>query len=156
MIVFFVLLSLFVFPNPTMACEVKPHAKKYMEQIQNVFGGEKPDLVIEKGSDEETLAFYDREDKAIHIYKGDYKGACEDNLPTLRVVIAHEYAHHLNSKIRNIAWIEGRENLAETSEHAIADAIWGSAKVTYDADLDPQYLQQYQKIFTYVKTKMNR
>ncbi|EKE25734.1 MAG: hypothetical protein ACD_5C00050G0004 [uncultured bacterium] len=153
MIFIFISLML-IFPDIAAACDPKPHAKKYINQIRDVFGGEKPGLVIEEDSSEEILAFYDREEKIIHIYKDDYKGSCEENLPKLRVVIAHEYAHHLNSKIRKIAPIDGRENLAETAEHAIANAIWGEDKVVFDDDLNQQYLQQYKKIFSHVKSKI--
>lgn len=145
---------LLAIPSTALACDPKPHAKKYVNQIHDIFGGERPSLVIEKGSSKKIVAFYDREEESIHIFKDDYKGSCEDNLSTLKVVVAHEYAHHLNSKIKKIVWIDGRENVADVAEHAISDAVWGNENVLFDDDLDPVYLSQYQKIFNYVKSKM--
>lgn len=152
--VFVLSILFFVVPGISLACDPKPHAKKYINQIDAIFGGEKPGLVVERGSDSEVAAYYDRDTAIIHIYKGDYEGSCEENLPYLRTVIAHEYAHHLTSKIKKVAWISGRENLADVGEHAISDAVWGSENVSFDDDLDAKYASQYGKLFRYIKNKM--
>ncbi len=141
----------FLMPKISLACEPKSYAKEYINQIHAVFGGDKPALVVEKGINKKIVAFYN-EETGIHIFKGDYKGACEDTLPYLKSVIAHEYAHHISSKIKKVVWIAGRENLAEVGEHAIADGIFGD-EVFYDNDLNEKYAVEYEKILNFIENK---
>lgn len=150
----FLSISVLVFafaPNVSYACDPKPHAKRYINRINDVLGGEKPNLVIEDGVSDKAIAFYDKE-TGIHIYRDDYEGLCVSNLPYLKSVIAHEYAHHISSKLKRVAWIAGRENVADVGEHAIASAIWGES-VYFDGDLDEKYSQQYDKLLKYVQIK---
>ena len=133
------LAALIFMPLSAKACDVRPYAKSYIESINNVFGGTKPKLIVEKGNNEEIAAFYDG--TAIHIYKRDYKGNCADEIPYLKSVIAHEYAHHAAAKLRPFTKLRG-EDLAYLAEHAIGDAILGD-DVEYDNDEDLDHPTAY-------------
>lgn len=156
MLVILLLLGILLVPQSSFACNPKSHAKTYIDQIHAILGGDKPDLEVEDGNDGDVVAFYDRSEEIIHIYEDDYNGLCEDNLPYLRSVIAHEYSHHLTTRLKNIALITGRENIANVGEHAIADAVWGADRVVYDDILDPQFSSQYDKIFSFIINKIEK
>lgn len=132
----FVVLGIALFmPFSAKACEMRPYAQSYIDSIHRVFGGTKPKLVIEKGSNKVEAAFYDG--KAIHIYKNDYKGKCVNETPYLKSVIAHEYAHHLSGKLRTVTNLKG-EKIAYVAEHSIADTILGG-EIEYDGYMNLVY-----------------
>lgn len=127
------LLFLLAAPSSSKACDVRLYAKSYINQINAVVAGKKPNLVVEKGSDPNRYAFY--ENGTIHIYNGDYQGACSDETPFLKSVIAHEYAHYIEKKLAPVAKVRG-ERLAFIAEHAIGDELLGNA--IYDNELNKE------------------
>ncbi|HOX11228.1 MAG TPA: hypothetical protein P5323_04380 [Candidatus Moranbacteria bacterium] len=134
------------------ACSVRQPAKSYINRIHKIIGGEKPKLVIESGKDKEIAAFYDG--KAIHIYKGDYKGSCGNETPYLKSVIAHEYAHHAEKKFKSVAKLKG-EKLAYVAEHAIGDSIFGD-DIEYDNDKDLKHPKAYEAITKMIFKKQSK
>jgi len=140
-----IILAFFAFVRPlgVLACDIKPFATDYVNQIHQVFGGEKPKLVILNGYSDESVAYYNYDEKTIYIYKTDYKESCALETPYLKSVIAHEYAHHLRKTLGKIADLKD-EDLAYVAEHAIADQIFGGAE--YDNDIEAKNINQYEKI----------
>lgn len=136
------ILGIFFLPFPSEACNIRPYAKLYVEKIHEVFGGEKPDIVFEEENENDVAGFY--ENGAIHIYKNDYQDICLNELPYLKSVIAHEYAHHASAKLRPFTKLRG-ESLAYVAEHAIGDAILGS-DIEYDNNSDLENLNAYKAI----------
>lgn len=134
------------------ACNVRPYAISYITRINNVFGGIKPKLIIESGSEKDVAAFYDG--TAIHIYKGDYKGKCIKETPYLKSVISHEYAHHASGKLKKVTNLRG-EHLAYVAEHAIGDGIFGD-NVEYDNDADLEHPTAYNSIRNLILAKQNK
>jgi len=134
------------------ACSVRQPAKSYIDRIHKIIGGEKPKLVVESGKNKDIAAFYDG--KAIHIYKGDYKGSCGDETPYLKSVIAHEYAHHAEKKFKGVAKLKG-EKLAYVAEHAIGDSIFGD-DIEYDNDKDLDHPKAYTAITKMIFKKQSK
>ena len=134
------------------ACNVRQPAKSYIDRIHKILGGEKPKLVIESGKDKEIAAFYDG--KAIHIYKGDYRGSCGNETPYLKSVIAHEYAHHAEKKFKGVAKLRG-EKLAYVAEHAIGDSIFGD-DIEYDNAKDLKHPKAYEVITKMIFKKQSK
>jgi len=143
----FVVLFLF-YPLAANACNVRSYAKAYVNKIGDVVGGKKPAIVIEKGIDDSRSGFY--EDGVIHIFKGDYTELCIEDVPFLKSVIAHEYAHHLENKLKKVLNLHG-ERLAYVGEHAIGDEILGDA--FYDNDIKRSDIAAYDKLKEMLKTK---
>jgi hypothetical protein len=140
-------------PFSTRACAVRPYAPSYINRIYAVFGGIKPKLVIEAGSNNNEVAFYDG--TSIHIYKGDYKGKCSDETPYLKSIISHEYAHHVSDKLKKNTNLKG-ERLAYLAEHAIGDGIFGDNVVEYDNDADLTHPKAYDAIKNLILSKQNK
>lgn len=130
------------------ACYVKPYAKGYIAEINAVFGGKKPKLVVEKGMSNEVNAFY--VNGVIHIYRDDYKGKCSEETPFLKSVISHEYAHFAEKTLKKITGLKG-EKLAYVAEHSIGDEIFNG--VVYDNDADEHNLKAYNKIVELIQKK---
>jgi hypothetical protein len=134
------------------ACNARPYAISYVNKIYGVFGGVKPKLVIEDGSNNNEVAFYDG--TSIHIYKGDYKGKCADETSYLKSVISHEYAHHVSAKLKKVTSLKG-EKLAYLAEHAIGDGILGN-DVEYDNDADLEHPKDYAAIRNFILSKQSK
>lgn len=128
-------------PFSAKACNVSPLAKDYINKINKVVGGQKPKIIIEKGVDDGRYGFY--QDGTIHIFKGDYPNMCIEDKPFLKSVIAHEYSHYIEGKIRKIVKLRG-ERLAFVGEHAIGDEILGD--VFYDKSLKKKDILAYEKL----------
>jgi len=135
-------------PFSANACEIKPYVKNYLSRIQGALGGEKPKIILLSGKDSHRYAFYRPSTKTIHIYKGDYKGRCANELPFLKSVLAHEYAHYLSKPLKKITGLN-EEKTARIAEHAIADTLLGGAK--YDNSFDLKYPAQYLKLKNMIK-----
>jgi hypothetical protein len=149
----FLVLAVFVLMpfSSAKACNVRPYAISYINKINEVLGGTKPKLVLESGSEKDFFAFYDG--KAIHIYKGDYRGKCSDETPFLKSVISHEYAHSVSAKLKKVANLKG-EKLAKVAEHAIGDVLWGN-NIEYDNGEDLVYPKDYAAMKQLVLSKQN-
>lgn len=142
--------AILVKPSFALACDVRPYAKSYINQIQKAVGGEKPKVLVLNRKSAENVAFYVYTEKTIYIYKNDYKGSCVSETPYLKAVIAHEYSHHLEKSLKKVSNLKG-EKLAYVAEHAIADQILGGAE--YDNEMDMRYVNQYQKIKNFIRQK---
>lgn len=145
-------IAIFVFmllaiPSATKACDAKPYAKSYVDQIHAVVSGKKPNLIVEKGTNASRYAFY--ENGTIHIYSGDYQGACGQSTSFLKSVVAHEYGHHLESRLAPVAKARG-ERLGFIAEHAIADEILGNA--VYDNVLSSKDASAYASVKTMIQS----
>ena len=138
-------------PDLAMACDVRQYALGYIKNIHSVVGGTKPKLVVKKGSSSDEYAYY--LNKTIYVFKGDYKESCEDSLPMLKSVIAHEYGHHIEKDLRKVSQLRG-ERLILVAEHSIADQILGGAE--YDNEKDLKYSSDYEKIKNYLVKKQNK
>jgi hypothetical protein len=134
-------------PVSAKACNIRPHAKSYVNKIHKLVGNKKPSIVFEDGIDKNRFAFY--RDGVIHVYQGDYKATCSEATPLLKSVIAHEYTHHLENKLAKVLKMRG-ERLAYVGEHAIGDEILGDA--FYDNDLKQRDIKAYTKLRTMLKT----
>lgn len=146
-------LAIFILmPFSASACNVRPHALSQINKIHKVFGGKKPKLVIEKGSDKDAVAFYNKSTGTIRLFKEDYPGKCSDEIPYLKSIISHEYAHHISKELKKVTKLKG-ERLAYLAEHSIGDAIFGYDAVDYDNDTDLEHPTAYEAIKTMISKK---